>query len=222
MTKNTPPKTRILIADQNALFREGIAKICEAEPDLHVIGQVADGPGVIKFVQREIVDIVLLEIEMPGMTAEEIVEQITATSSSPQVAILTMQEDVPLIRKLLSVGVQAYISKTSTGEELLSSIRLMRLSRERAILTIPKNILDKLTQSGDDLLTVREQEVLNLVAKGLSNAEIAGNLYISEGTVKRHLTNIYLKLDVRSRVNAINKAIKIGIPGIHQSRRDGE
>ncbi|MFD0856713.1 response regulator [Actinomadura adrarensis] len=203
--------TRVVIADDHTLFREGIAEICEVEDDLHVVGQADDGPGTLRLVRREDPDVVLLDVEMPGSLPEETVRQILSVPSAPCVAILTMHDDARLVSKLVAIGAQAYISKTATREELLAAIRAVRRDREHIVLSVPKRTMHRLGRPVEGPLSSRELEVLNLVARGLSNAQIAADLYISEGTVKRHLTNAYLKLDVRSRMNAVNKAVAMGL-----------
>ena len=203
--------TRVVIADDHTLFREGIAEICEVEDDLHVVGQAVDGPGAVHLVRRENPDVVLLDVEMPGPAPDETLGKILDAPSAPCVAILTMHDDAHLVSKLVSMGAQAYISKTATRDELLAAIRAVRKDRDHIVLSVPKGTMSRLGRPAEGPLSARELEVLDLVARGLSNAQIAAELYISEGTVKRHLTNSYLKLDVRSRMNAINKAVSMGL-----------
>ncbi|MER7394095.1 response regulator transcription factor [Streptomyces sp. NPDC000151] len=198
---------RVVIADDHTLFREGIVEICETESDLHVVGQAEHGEEAVALVRRRSPDVVLLDVEMPGPGAEETLEQVLNVPEPPRVAVLTMHDDARMVSRLLAIGAQAYISKSSTREELLAAIRAVRRDPDRVVLSVAKETVSRLERPAQGPLSARELEVLGLVARGLSNAQIAGELYISEGTVKRHLTNIYLKLEVRSRMNAINKAV---------------
>ena len=206
--------TRLLIIDDNVLFREGMAEICDREPDLQVVGQAASGLDTIALVRRSNPDVVLLSTGIPSHRTEELVAQIVGAPSQPRLVILAMHENVRMARNFLSMGAWAYISKNSTREELLGAVRTVGRSSDRAVLSVPKNMLQQLTNPIASPLSGRELEVIELVAAGLSNAQIAARLYISEGTVKRHLTNTYVKLDVRSRMAAINKATAMGLLGV--------
>lgn len=203
---HTAAPTRVLLADDHTLFREGVVEICEAEEDLSVVGQASDGDLAISLVRRESPDVVLLDVEMPGPGPESTLQQILSTPSPPRVAVLTMHDEARMVSKLLAIGAQAYISKSSTRAELLAAVRAVRQNSDHVVLSVAKDTMSQLERPAQGPLSVRELEVLELVSHGLSNAQIASRLFISEGTVKRHLTNIYLKLDVRSRLSAINKA----------------
>lgn len=202
-------RTTVLIADEHTLFREGIAEICGAEPDLVVVGQASNGDDAITFARRMGPDVVLLDIEMPGPGIEDTLSGILACPDAPRVAILTTRDDARLVARLVSIGACAYISKRSTRVELLAAIRAVSRDGDHVILSLPKVTMEQMREPQTGPLSSRELEVLDLVARGLSNAQVASALYISEGTVKRHLTNVYLKLDVRSRMNAINKAMSM-------------
>ena len=200
------PATRLLVADDHTLFREGIVEICRTAPDLDVVAQAATGDEVVRLVRRDVVDVVLLDVEMPGPPLDQTMAAISQLPVPPRIAILTMHDDARLVGRILSLGAQAYISKGSSREQLLAAIRAVRAQPGRAVISVPKETVRELGEPRQNPLSARECEVLGLVSKGLSNAQIATRLYITEGTVKRHLTNIYIKLDVRSRMNAVNKA----------------
>jgi DNA-binding NarL/FixJ family response regulator len=198
--------TRLLVADDHTLFREGIVEICRTAPDLDVVAQAASGDEVVRLVRRDVVDVVLLDVEMPGLPLDQTMMEISLVPVPPRIAILTMHDDARLIGRILSLGAHAYISKGSSREQLLTAIRAVRGQPDHAVISVPKETVRELGEPRQNPLSARECEVLVLVSKGFSNAQIATRLYITEGTVKRHLTNIYIKLDVRSRMNAVNKA----------------
>lgn len=198
--------TRLLVADDHTLFREGIVEICRTVPDLDVIAQAASGDDVVRLVRRDVPDVALLDVEMPGQPLEVTIAEISLMPAPPRIAILTMHDDAQLVGRLLSLGAQAYISKGSSREQLLAAIRAVRGQAGRAVISVPSQTVRELGEPRQNPLSGREREVLSLVSEGLRNAQIAARLYITEGTVKRHLTNIYIKLDVRSRMNAVNKA----------------
>jgi DNA-binding NarL/FixJ family response regulator len=204
-------KCRIVIVDDHRLFREGIAEICDSEPDLEIVGQADNGTTALEIIRKASPDIVLLDIAMPGTGVQDLLPQVFDLVSPPQVAIVSMYDDPRLVRKLMSLGAHAYISKGAARHELLTAIRSIADNRNHVMLSISRETMERLNESSSGLLTTRELEVLKLVSAGFRNSEIATQLYISEGTVKRHLTNIYIKLEVPSRINAVNKAAELGL-----------
>ena len=204
-------RSRVLIADDHALFREGLAELCALEPDLTVVGTTGDGAAAVEAARREHPDVVLLDVEMPGQATDETVRQLLTIERPARVAILTTHDDARMMRTLLSLGVHAYISKGVSRQELVATIRAVRHSEDRVTLSVPIRTLNQLADLADGPLSAREVEVVTLVADGLSNADIAAALFISEGTVKRHLTNIYVKLNVHSRTAAVNRSAALGL-----------
>jgi DNA-binding NarL/FixJ family response regulator len=213
--------TTVLLVDDHALFREGVAEIFAAEESLRVVGEAASGEEAIALAQELNPDVVLLDIEMPGLGAEETLRRILRTSPSSQVIVLTMHDDARLVSSLVASGARAYVIKSATREELLATVRTVQRDANRVVLSVSKDTLERLEGRNEELLSTRESEVLALVAKGMSNAQIARHLYIAEGTVKRHLTNIYAKLGVVSRMDAVNKALSAGLFTSRGLPRDG-
>lgn len=201
---------RVVLVDDHALFREGVAEIFAAEESLQVVGEAENGEEAITLVQELTPDVVLLDIEMPGMRAEETLRQMLSVSPSSKVIVLTMHDEPRLVSSLVATGARAYVIKSATREELLSTIHTVQRDTDRFVLSVSRDTLERLERRYEGPLSSRELEILGLVAQGRSNAQIASQLYISEGTVKRHLTNIYAKLGVVSRIDAINHAISAG------------
>lgn len=202
---------KVLLADDHTLFREGVAEILAAEEDLRVVGEADDGEGAVALAEKERPDVVLLDVEMPGPGAEETIRRILRVSPSSKVVVLTMHDEPPLVRGLLGSGADAYMIKSATRQELLAAIHTADAGADRVVLSVSRGTLDRLGGREKELLSARELEVLSLAAVAMSNQQIASRLYISEGTVKRHLTNVYAKLGVASRVEAVNKAISAGL-----------
>lgn len=201
----------VVIIDDHTMFRESIAEVFAQQSDLKVVGQSGEGKSGVEIVDQHSPDVVLLDVEMPGPGVNEIIEGIRRVSTASKIAILTMHEDAELVGRLMDFGVHAFISKGSSLGDLLNVVRSIANRQDRVVFSVSRDVLSGLRESGRNPLSVRETEVLMLVSEGFGNAQIAGRLFISEGTVKRHLTNIYVKLDVQSRVNAINRANELGL-----------
>ena len=205
---------KVLLADDHTLFREGVAEIFAADAGVRVVGEAQNGEEAVALTQKEKPDVVLLDVEMPGPSgAEETLRRILGASPSSKVVVLTMHDEPRLVRSLVSSGAHAYVIKSATREELLSTVRTVDRDADRVVLSVSRSTLEKLEGRENDVLSPRELEVLSLAAEAMSNAQIASRLYISEGTVKRHLTNVYAKLGVASRVDALNKAKAAGLIG---------
>jgi DNA-binding NarL/FixJ family response regulator len=200
------PPIRVVVAGDQSLFREGVAEICRLATGLSVVGQADNRDDAIAVVHRERPDVVLLDVQLPGPDADLLLAEILRAPSTPRVVILTMHDNPRLVSRLLAAGAQAYISRTSSREQLLAAIRAVGGNRDRVVLSMPKSTAMQLREGPTGPLSSRQLTVLDLAAQGLGNAQIARRLDISEGTVKRHLTNCYLKLGVVSRMTAVNKA----------------
>lgn len=201
----------VLLVDDHALFREGLAEILAADEGVRVVGEAEDGWGAIKLAQAIRPDVVLLDVEMPGVGAEEAIGPILRASPSSKVVILTMHDEAHLVRSLLELGASGYVVKSATREELLAAVRTVDRDADRVVVSVGRETLRKLHGRDANLLSRRESEVLSLVARDMTNDQIASRLYISLGTVKRHLTNIYAKLEVSSRREAVEKALSEGL-----------
>ncbi|MGW2084701.1 LuxR C-terminal-related transcriptional regulator [Streptomyces sp. NPDC001880] len=199
-------RIRVLVGGRRDLFREGVAKILDATSDVHVVGQGDTGSAVLAAATRQCPDVVLVDAELPGPPLMTLLRQLLDLGPSVSIAVLHADEDVRTVSKAMGLGVHAFISKESTGADLVATIRGAARSHDRVLLSVPRRMMERLSDPDGGILTEREIEVIELVAQGLRNSDIARSLFISEGTVKRHLTNIYLKLDVDTRIGAMNKA----------------
>lgn len=207
MTTPARPITVVLIDDHD-LVREGVKGVIEADPKIVVVGEAGDSAAAISVVTDKRPDVVLLDVEIPGDDVTTTVRRIHEVSPRSQVIILSMYDGPHLLRNLLEAGVQGYLLKTVSGEELRSAIRGTMAMDGRVRLLVSSASLTTV-QSGTDLVRVseRERQVLQLAAEAYSNVQIGHRLGLTEATIKRHLSNIYTKLGAVSRIDAVNKAI---------------
>jgi DNA-binding NarL/FixJ family response regulator len=211
LSKRRDDRIRVLLVDDHALFREGVVEIFAAEDDMTVVGEAENGAQGVALAGVEKPDVVLLDVEMPVMGAERAIGEILRVSPSSKVLVLTMYDEPRLVRKLLGLGAHAYIVKNATREELVAAVHTLHRVKDRVVLSVSRGTADRLEGSERGMLSGRELEVLLLAARAMSNSRIASHLHISEGTVKRHLTNIYAKLGVSSRADAAKKALTSGL-----------
>jgi two-component system, NarL family, response regulator YdfI len=213
---------RVVIADDHLIVREGLRLILETDPDVDLVGDAPDGASAVRLVGEVQPDVVLMDLRMPGLDGLQAIEQIRA--AWPQIALViltTYQEDALMLRGL-QAGARGYLLKDTSRETLLDAIR----TAARGETLLQPEVLSRLlartsgargaggppdSVAGSAVLTQREQEVLEAVARGERSKEIAAHLGISERTVKTHLSSIYAKLEVDSRAAAAAKALASGL-----------
>ncbi len=209
---------RVLIADDHAVFRSGLRALLENETDIEVVGETGNGPETLQAIEALKVDVLLLDINMPGLTGNRVAEEALRRKPSLAVVVLTMHEDEYYLQELLRIGARGYVLKKSTGTEVMHAVRAAYrgdsyIDPAMASLVISpyvgRNPARK--QSRLSLLTQREQEVLCLLAYGHTNAEVAEKLCISDRTVETHRTNIMGKLGLKSRAELVRFAIDNGL-----------
>ncbi|HEY0452988.1 response regulator transcription factor [Actinophytocola sp.] len=208
MTGRSGEQVTIVVADDHTLFRQGLRELLSTDPSFEVVGEGETSDEALELIKKHRPEVLLLDVEMPGPGAKAVIEQVAVSYPETAVIILTMHNSPAIVRDLLESGAAAYLMKTIARDELISAVRSVSRSRANVILSVPRTTLQSLERQHEQhtLLSERELEVLRLVAKAMSNAQIAVRLFISEGTVKRHLTSIYSKLGAVSRVDAIKKA----------------
>jgi DNA-binding NarL/FixJ family response regulator len=194
----------VLLADDHAMFRQGVSEMLSTDEEIEVVGEAENGREAVLLADRLEPDVVLLDVEMPVMGATESMERMLDNSPSPRVVIVTMHDDPRLVRELIGLGASAYLVKSATIEELHAAVHTAASSPPGNVI-IPPEMPGKPT--GPDSLSRRELEVLLMVARGMSNQQIAVSLYLSEATVKRHLANVYPKMGVSSRGEAVQMAL---------------
>ncbi len=209
---------RVLIADDHAIVREGLRALLEAQPDIEVVAEATDGEDAVNKTQEVQPDIVLMDITMPRMNGMEATRQIRQHSPDVKILVLTMHESDEYFFKMLDVGASGYFVKGGSSSELISALRAIWQGDVFLYPTMAKKLLSDYLQrvrSGKDKenyggLTLREREVLKLIAEGHTNQEIAGLLVISVATVQTHRAHIMAKLGLRSRTELIKYAIRQG------------
>ena len=214
-------KIRILIADDHALFREGLRALFGALRDIEVVGEAAEGEAAIKQVEATQPDVVLMDINMPGVNGIEATRRILSTDPNLGIIMVTMLEDDASVFSAMRAGARGYVLKGAHHDEILQAIRAVASGQAvfgPAIAARMMNFFQGLNhapQTGVSAvfpeLTEREREVLALIAKGVSNKEIAEKLVISMKTVSNHITNIFSKLQVADRAQAIIRARDAGL-----------
>ncbi|MFG1804252.1 response regulator [Micromonospora carbonacea] len=211
MTDADRPQIRVCLADDHTLLRDGIREMLSTEPEFAVVGEASSGPEALALVMRLRPDVLLLDVEMPGPGAAAVIRQARRVAPETRVIVLTMHDDPDMVHDLLEAGAVAYLLKTILRDDLVAAVRsVVRRPTQSVLLAVSRETVERLDRqkprTNGTPLTSRELEVLRLTAEAMSNAQIANRLFITEATVKRHLTNIYAKLQAVSRVDAIRKA----------------
>lgn len=208
---------RVLLADDHAVVREGTRQLLEREPDIIVVGEAGDGEEAIRLSQTLQPDVVVMDVRMPGMGGVEATRRIKQQQPDVEVLVLTAHDDDQYVFTLLEAGASGYLLKTAPVKELVKAIHEVHQGQSALDPTVARKVVQQLTggarqkpQENYELLTEREQEVLKLLAEGKTNKEIAEALVISDRTVQTHLSNIFSKMDVSSRTEAVLVAIKRG------------
>ncbi|GMB01669.1 response regulator transcription factor [Pelosinus sp. IPA-1] len=212
----------IMIADDHALLRQGIRNILELEPDFQVIGEASDGEEAIAKTITLAPDILLLDINMPKVNGLEVIKRITEEQQNSKIIVLTMHDDESYVLEVVRTGAAGYLLKDIEPGMLVTAIRKVYNGESYIYPTLAKSLFSEISRCHEKTpealtsikhrreegLTYRELEVLQLVCKGLSNLDIAKTMFLSEKTIKNHLTSIFRKISVNDRTQAVLYAIK--------------
>ena len=210
---------RVLLADDQPLVRAGLRRIIEADPGIDVVGEAADGPEAIAQVMSTKPDVVLMDVRMPIFDGIEATRRLAETGSSARVIVLTTFGLDEYVVSALRAGASAFVLKEAPPEHILNAIHQVAAGRAIIDPGVAQAVIDELGRrpARSELvanlgeLTPREREVLTLLARGLSNAEIAAELVVGEGTVKTHVARVLSKLGVRDRLQAVVFAYEAGV-----------
>jgi DNA-binding NarL/FixJ family response regulator len=211
---------RVLVADDQSVVRGGLRMILEAQQDIEVVGEAANGDEAVELTQALDPDIALMDIRMPVLDGIEAARRLVASRARARVVVLTTYGLDENVYAALKAGAAGFLLKTESPERLVDSIRLVAAGETLLAPEITRRLVERFLQAappnapaprGLAELTARELEVLEHLARGLSNAEIANTLYVSDGTAKTHVARILAKLDLRDRVQAVVFAYEHGL-----------
>jgi DNA-binding NarL/FixJ family response regulator len=217
---------RTFLLDDHTMFREGLVSILSSREGIEVVGHSSTGEEAFTLLQENSQDVVITQIDVDLHTGKEVLRRIREASPESRIVVLTIFDNLRYVQALSKLGIDAYIHKTSSTQELVATIdALMREPKgEHMVVSIPRGSLERMSEGPMGALSERETEVLVLVARGLSNYQIATEMHLAESTVKRHLANIYQKIRVGSRSEATRVALQeqwIGIAEITSADLDG-
>ncbi len=212
-----PQVTRILVADDHALVRQGVKRVVDHEPDLAVVAEAADGTAAVEQALDPSIDLAILDISMPRKTGLQAARELSRRRPELRTLILSMYENEQFLFEALKAGASGYVLKSGADDDIVDACRAAMRGHSflypSAVHTLVRDFIERADQRGDDfdLLTPRELEVLKLIAEGNTSREIAAMLVISIKTVDRHRTNMLEKLSMRDRVELTRYAIRRGL-----------
>jgi len=220
MEAGQAPAIRVLIADDYPMVRDIIRIACTARPGLEVVGEAADGIQALELCRELKPDVLVLDLTMPRMDGFQVIRRLRAEHNSPKILALTASDDGTEVFESLRLGVHGYLEKSAPVEEIADAVEAVATGAKVFSVEVERRALRSLGEHArrarDSMrtlssLTARERQVLGLLAQGFSNRQIATRLGLSARTVETHIGNLYQKLDVRTRVQALYQAARLGL-----------
>ena len=211
---------RVLLAEDQALVRDGLRMMLAAEPDIEVVGEAADGKQALELVRRLVPDVALMDVRMPELNGIEATRRLAAAGSPVRVLVLTTFDLDEYVYEAMRAGASGFLLKDARREQLAAAIRAVSAGEMLIDPAVTRRLVEDFCRrpppttgipAAAEELTERELEVARAVARGLTNAQIAGDLYLGETTVKTHIANILAKLNLRDRVQIVVFAYESGI-----------
>jgi DNA-binding NarL/FixJ family response regulator len=209
---------RVALVDDQALVRAGLRMVVESEPGLEVVGEAGDGRQAVEVVAATAPDVVLMDVRMPDVDGIEATRRIVGAGSPSRVLMLTTFDLDELVYAALQAGASGFLLKEAPPEQLIAGIRTVAAGEQLLAASVTRRLIERFSAAGLpapppslEALTARELEVLQLVARAMSNAEIAAELFVTEATVKTHVARMLMKLGLRDRVQAVVLAYESGL-----------
>jgi DNA-binding NarL/FixJ family response regulator len=232
MPEETPPSDgpiRIVIADDEDLVRHGLRVMLEAEPDIEIVGEATDGQGAVELVRRRRPEVAVLDIRMPKLDGIQATREIVAERPETRVLLVTTFDLDEYVYAALGAGAGGFLLKAAMPEELVEAVRASARGSELVSARSTRRLVEHFAghpgatpvTTALEELTPREREVMRLIATGLSNRQIAEQLFLSEKTVKTHVTRLLLKLGLTSRTQAVVRAYETGLVRVGDNREAG-
>ena len=219
-------KIKVLIADDHALIRKGLKSIISFEADFSIVGEAENGEKALEMLKLYEPDIILLDLNMPLLNGIKVIELVKQYNSNIKIIVITVEADKKVIHEAINFGTDGYVLKDSAGDEIVDAMRIVynggKYIDKSLVATLFSDIKSKNSNTFNilDSLSKREIEVLLNISKGLSNKEIAKELFLSEKTVKNYTTNLFRKLTARDRVHATIMALDSSIEDYYNSKYD--
>jgi DNA-binding NarL/FixJ family response regulator len=209
------PPIRVVLADDHPLFRAGVRLLLERAAGIEIVGEASNGVEALEQVRTLVPDVVILDMEMPEMTGVEVARRLRAVGSPVRVLVLSAYDDDEYVAELLASGAAGYLTKDEVPERIAAAVRGVARGQSGWLSQgVSQRALRRRDGEADSRsLSPREREVLRLIADGLDNGTIAAQLFISENTVKNHVTSIFAKLEVTTRAEAVAWAWRNGLMG---------
>lgn len=214
-------KIRVLVADDQKILSQGLCTLLSFEDDIDVIGSAGNGQEVLNILENETVDVILMDIRMPVMNGVECTKIVSEKYPEIKILILTTYDDDEYIEQVIKNGASGYMLKDLTAEKLSAAVRDVHQGNTVMHQEITKKIISGISKSSSkpeqiklengENFSPRELSILKLLAKGLTNSEIASDLFLSEGTVKNYITTLYDKTNIKGRTKLMNYAIQSGL-----------
>jgi DNA-binding NarL/FixJ family response regulator len=212
----TPLTSKVLLADDHAVVRQGLKLLLDAEPDFRVVAEASDGAEAVSVALASELDLAILDVSMPRLTGIQAARQLSEHRPDLRTLILSMHDNEQFFFEALRAGASGYVLKSAAHEDLVAACRAAMRGEPflypRGLAALVREFLDRGPgETREDPLSPRETEIVKLVAEGLSSREIAGTLHISEKTVERHRSNVFEKLGLKDRVALTRYAIRRGL-----------
>jgi two-component system, NarL family, nitrate/nitrite response regulator NarL len=214
VARHEPNRTTVLVADDHPLYREAVARAVRSRPEFELVGQAADGREALDAIRSQLPDVALLDVEMPSLRGIEILEALQRDGVGTRVVLLSAHLESDTVYEAVAGGVAAYLSKAAPGERICDAIAAVA----RGEVVLPAEVQAGLAseirlraEPGRPALSPREQEVLALIAEGLTAPAVGRELHLSTATVKSHLKTLYEKLGVSDRAAAVAEAMRRGL-----------